>query len=228
MNSTLWYTVYFGDKTTCIDPDSIRGQICPIFNKFPVKNIIFQHQVHDIHGHAVTADTLELYRKSEIYDSDYLITNIPGIAIGVLTADCLSIAIADVAHKAVGMVHAGWRGSVGGIVRVALNHMKKLYGTQVYDVKIYCGSCAHLCCYQVDHVFIQKLPDWAKPALVLRGQQNYFDLISCNILLLNSLGINNKQIETSLSKCTICTHEFCSYRRNPGIQARQMSIIWVN
>ena len=228
MNSTSSYTVWFGDQSDCIDPDSIRGQICPIFNNFPVKNIIFQHQVHKTHGHAVNVDTLELYKRSLVHDGDFLITNIPGVAVGVLTADCLPIAIADVTHKAVGIVHAGWRGTVGGIVRVALEHMQKLYGTQVSDVKIYCGSCAHVCCYQVDQVFIQKLPDWAKPALVLRDQVYYFDLLACNILLLNSLGIKNKQIDTSLSKCTICTNEFCSYRRNPGTYARQMSIIWVN
>jgi len=228
LNDSLWCTFWFGDRSSCIDPDSIRGQICPIFNNFPVKNIIFQHQVHDIHGHAVTPDTLELYKRSLAYDGDYLLTNIPGVAMGVLTADCLPIAIADVTHKAVGMVHAGWRGSVGGIVRVAIDHMQKLYGTQAHDIKIYCGPCAHACCYQVDHIFIKKLPGWAKPALVLRDQKSYFDLLACNILLLNSLGVNNKQIDTSLSKCTICTHEFCSYRRNPGAHARQMSIIWVN
>lgn len=222
------HEVYFGDKSRVVMPDDIRAQVFEVPENISVSQIIFQHQVHGTHGHVITRENSDQFTKSLTHDGDYLITNVPKIGLSVLTADCLPIALADTKNKAVAMIHAGWRGSVGGIVRVALEHMHKLYGTEVADITVYFGPCAGSCCYQVDQKFVDQLPDWAHASIIEHDNKLFFDLVSCNIFLLHKLEITKKQINIGANKCTICNHNFCSYRRDSGSPARQMSIIWIN
>ena len=213
-------SIQFYDQKRCINPDTIRNNI------FQHQNVptIFQHQVHGNQGLAINQENVEHYKRCLMYDSDYLITNLSHMGIGVLTADCLPIALADKKHKAIGIVHAGWRVTIGKITINAINHMNQLYGTQPEDLQIYFGPCALPCCYEVDENFIQNLPQWAKSAL----QNSCFDLISSNEQLLKNQGILTDQIDKSACQCTICNHSFCSHRKTPTAKTRQMSIIWLN
>jgi polyphenol oxidase len=214
-------TLVFGDRLSSINPQAIKG--IEYYHKgMPV---IFQHQVHGNTGLAVTHSSLTRYKTCLMYESDYLITNLKGVALGVLTADCVPIALFDSKRNVIGMVHAGWRGTVGCILIHAVRHMFQLYGTCVDDLTVFFGPCARACCYQVDALFIQQLPKWAKSAIV---DEVFFDLVRCNQLLLNEIGILSSNIDNSLCSCTICTHGFCSYRKNPLSEARQVSIIALN
>jgi len=104
--------LFFGNKSSSISPPNINGKT--IFkNKFP---LIFQHQVHKNKGLFVTEKNLETYKRCLTIESDYLITNLPHIYIGVLTADCLPIALHDTKNHAMGIIHAGWRGTVNKIL----------------------------------------------------------------------------------------------------------------
>lgn len=226
--SKNWYSIYFCDQTHQIEPGTIRGHVCPVPDWLPVSQIIFQHQVHGVTGHALTCDNHVQYVRSMVHDGDYLITDLSDIAIGVLTADCLPIALVDTKNKAIGIVHAGWRGSVAGIACSAFDHMTKQYGSRVEDIIAYFGPCAHLCCYQVDKNFVDQLPIGAQNFVLICDNNYFFDLCACNIWALNQLGVTENQIDNSASKCTICNQNFCSYRRNSGSSARQMSIIWIH
>ena len=228
MTVSSWFSLYFGDQKNLVEPDELRGKVWPAFDALPNQPMIFQHQVHETGGHAVSTQTLELLKTSLVYNSDYLITNLPQVGIGILTADCLPIALADPINHAIALVHAGWRGTVGEIARAALAHMHELYGTRPEDILVYYGPCAHTCCYQVDTPFLEQLPTWARAAVIARDGRDYFDLLLCNTLVLESCGVKKNSFDTSHSKCTICNHNFCSYRRNPGTTARQMSIIWIH
>ena len=210
-------TLLFGDKTSLINPDEIQNKPC-IKNNHP---LIFQHQIHSNQGLAITEHNLERYKKCLTHKSDYLITNIPHIWIGVLTADCLPVALFDEENNAIGIVHAGWRGTVNNIAINALNHMHKLYGTKPEKVKVYLGPCALPCCYEVDQPFVDNLPKWARQSV----HNNSFNLPACNELQLLKLGVKKEHIDRSHNQCTICNDNFCSYRKNPLYKARQMSII---
>jgi YfiH family protein len=59
-------------------------------------------------------------------EADAIVTNIPGIAIGVLTADCVPILLADEKNRIIGAIHAGWKGAIGGVIEAGVEAMQKL------------------------------------------------------------------------------------------------------
>jgi YfiH family protein len=223
------YSIFFGDRPCEVAPDNVRAKVLEGRDlSVPIERIIFQHQVHGTTGNIVLHATLPTLEKSLTHDGDYLITALNGIGIGVLTADCLPIALADPVNRVVAIVHAGWRGTVGGIVCNVLADLQKNFGTNPRDLLVYYGPCAHTCCYHVDEPFLAQLPDWARSAVIERDGRRYFDLCGANALMLESCGVRSERIDCSSSSCTICNENFCSYRRNPGITTRQMSIIWLH
>jgi YfiH family protein len=209
--------VHFGDKTSFVAPHSLKNKLNTLNNQ----PLIFQHQIHSNKGLALTEQNIEQYKHCLTHNSDYLITAIKNIWIGALTADCLPIALMDEKHNAIGIVHAGWRGTIGKIAVNTLNHMRKLYGTKPEEVKISLGPCALPCCYEIDQPFIDNLPEWAKQSVY----NNTFDLPACNIHQLIESGVKKEYINRSHNQCTICNDNFCSHRKNPMSRARQMSII---
>jgi len=224
-----YFEISWGNKKNSITPDNIQDKIFHHNDK----QAIFQHQIHDNLGLAITTNNIKQYKECLTHNSDYLITNIHNIGIGVLTADCLPIALIDKKNKAIGIVHAGWRGTVGKIIINAITHMNTAYETQIQHLEIHFGPCALPCCYEVDKKFVNKLPEWAKKSIrrlkkVAFEQKLYFDLPSCNKLLLHKIGIKSQQIDTTACKCTMCNDNFCSHRKNPAANSRQMSIIWLH
>ena len=80
---------------------------------------------------------------------DGLITASPGLLLAVQTADCLPVIVADAKRRAVGVFHAGWRGTVKRIVEKGVGEMRRCFGTQPKDVYAAIGPGVHDCCYQV-------------------------------------------------------------------------------
>src|SRR5262249_4175225 len=80
---------------------------------------------------------------------DGLITSTPGILIAVLTADCLPVILVDTKNRAVGVFHAGWRGTVKRIVEKGLGEMQKHFGTRPPEGKGGVGPGIRGCCYEV-------------------------------------------------------------------------------
>lgn len=80
---------------------------------------------------------------------DGLITRTPGILLAVLAADCLPIIVIDGRQHAVGVFHAGWRGTFRRIVEKGVGEMRKYFGTRPEDLKAVIGPGIRACCYQV-------------------------------------------------------------------------------
>lgn len=121
---------------------------CQLKDPLKINKLYFLKQVHGTMGLAITPENKDAIPPFTI-EGDYLVTGIPGTAIGVMTADCLPIVAIDQKHKAAGIAHAGWRGSVNGVGKEMINHMHTQYGTQPEDLSIFFGSSAHNCCYMV-------------------------------------------------------------------------------
>ncbi len=77
---------------------------------------------------------------------DGLITNTPGLLLGIQTADCLPIILVDPKHRAVGVFHAGWRGTVKRIVEKGVGEMRRIFGSRARDLKAAIGPGVHGCC----------------------------------------------------------------------------------
>lgn len=198
--------------------DEIRSLI-PTFESF-----FFTHQVHGADGYLVTRQLVQSQRPW-ILEGDYLITDTPGIGIGVLTADCLPIIIYDPTHHACAIVHAGWRSSVAGIVGDSIRQMNEAFGSQPGALKLYFGPCAASCCYEVTGQLLDAIGSEAQLVTERRGNSIYFDLSAYNQLQAIRAGVNPDSIDASACQCTICHTQFCSWRRERDRAGRQISLM---
>ena len=96
-------------------------------------------QPHQVHGDVIREVTDPLTTRDELEGVDALITNVPGVAISVRTADCIPVLLYDAVHKAVAAVHAGWRGTVQRISQKVIVEMQRRYGTSAAHLKAVIG-----------------------------------------------------------------------------------------
>jgi YfiH family protein len=80
---------------------------------------------------------------------DGLVTNVPGLLVGVLAADCLPVILVDRRKRAVGVFHAGWRGTLKRIVEKGVGEMHRWFGTEPADLRAAIGPGIRGCCYQI-------------------------------------------------------------------------------
>jgi YfiH family protein len=163
---------------------------------------------------------------------DALTTRAPRILLGVKTADCVPLLLADARQGACAAVHAGWRGTLSSIIARTLERMTAEFGTQAGDVSAAIGPAARACCYEVgDEVisaFKEKFPDADNLFKETRDGHALVDLHRANREQLIAAGVASKQIYTA-PLCTMCrTDLFFSYRREKrmhGRVGRLMSVI---
>lgn len=198
--------------------DDLKGTV-PNLDEF-----FFAHQVHGVCGQVVTRQLVRGFTPLSI-TGDYLLTDVPGIGIGVLTADCLPIAIYDPCGGACAIIHAGWRGSVTGIVAKAVAHMKEAFNSKPSDLQTLLGPCAGICCYKVGTELLDTLGNDRNLVTKQVAENTYFDLAGYNVLLMERMGIPKENIDRRSQVCTICNTRFCSYRREKENAARQITMI---
>jgi len=104
--------------------------------------LITLRQVHSDVIHAVSGAA------EDPLVGDGLVTSTPGIILAVQTADCLPVIVADPRNRAIGVFHAGWRGTLKRIVEKGVGEMLRL-GSRASDLKAAIGPGVHCCCYQV-------------------------------------------------------------------------------
>ena len=91
-------------------------------------------QPHQVHGCVIREVTDPITTRDELEGVDALVTNVPGVAISVRTADCIPVLMYDPVNKAVAAVHAGWRGTVQRISQKTIEMMRQLYGTDAHEL----------------------------------------------------------------------------------------------
>lgn len=192
-----------------------------------LKSVAILKQTHSTQGFCVTADNLVSLTTAPRHEGDFLCTQLSGVGIGVLTADCLPMAFYDPVNHAAAIVHAGWRGTVDGIGAQTLQKMRDSFGTRPEDVQVFVGPCAKPCCYQVREDFMQHLTpfSWADNVIERRENGLFLDLPLCNRLLLQDAGVRGDSISYEYTTCTICNNSFCSYRRDAAASCRQLTLI---
>ncbi len=230
------FRIYFGNAKDNIYPDKYidnppeRVLAIEPFSKLKkymgIEHLLFLHQVHGADGLVIGDEQFKAFRSFE-KEGDYLLTNIKQLGLGVLTADCLPIVLYDNVNHAVGMVHAGWRGSVKNIARNVVEQMEEAYKTQVENIKIFFGPSAKVCCFQVSDDFVQYVKGYpfADRVLQQRAGGLYFDLPGFNRLLLRTVGVKEGAINMDYNICTICDETFFSFRRQQEKAGRQMTVV---
>lgn len=158
---------------------------------------------------------------SSIDNTDAFITDQRNIPLAVFTADCLSVFLYDPQKPAIGLVHAGWRGTKEKIAVKTIKKMREEFKTKPEELKVFFGPLNRQCCYEVGEDF----QDIFKDGLLYRNQGYYLDLIQVNRIGLLSAGV----LEKNIRDCDICTScsnsDFFSYRKEGKSCGRQMSVI---
>lgn len=157
--------------------------------------------------------------------ADSVITKQENFFIGIAVADCVPILLYDTKNKAIGAVHAGWRGTAGGILKNTLSMMEQSFNTQADRVNMAIGPCIHKCCYQVGPEVVEQIRESTGQGQYVEKKASglYIDLKEANRLQARSCGITNVWI---LEECTFCNNtEFFSYRRDGKNAGRQAGFI---
>jgi YfiH family protein len=162
-------------------------------------------------------------------ESDALISDVPGLALVVSTADCLPILLYDPLRRAVAAVHAGWRGTAQCITARALAAMREAYGTDPSNCRAAIGPGIGPCCFEVDGAVIETmaraLPKWEAHATANRPGHWLLDLAGVNRALLEEAGLRPDHVE-DVALCTSCrTDLFFSHRAEKGRTGRMMNFI---
>lgn len=189
--------------------------------------LVMSHQTHSDIVRKVTAMDAAGIDHRAYPESDGLITNDPGVALWIFTADCTPILLHDPVTGAVGAVHAGWRGTAAKIAAKAVAAMEKEFGSRPADIRAAIGPNIGACCFETDadvpDAMLRAFGNSAKPHIQPKGQKYYVNLKELNALALRQAGVT--QIEISQA-CTACQPElFWSHRITGGNRGSQGALI---
>lgn len=158
---------------------------------------------------------------------DALVTNDPGTALAVFTADCTPILFHDPVTGAVGACHAGWRGTAADIAGKTVAAMQEAFGCDPANIRAAIGPNLGQCCFETDRdvpdamvdAFGEAAGEFIRPA----GNKFYVNLKAINALALRRAGVSNIEISTACTKCSPET--FWSHRVHGPTRGAQGAII---
>ena len=160
-------------------------------------------------------------------DCDGLVTNTPGTALVVFTADCTPILLWDPATGAVGAAHAGWRGTASGIAAKTVEAMGARFGSRPEDIRAAIGPNIGACHFEtgadVPRALLEAFGPDMNAFIRPRGEKYYVDLKAVNAWVLRRAGVNKIDIS---GDCTVCqSHRFWSHRVTQGRRGSQGAVI---
>jgi YfiH family protein len=194
-------------------------------------------------------------RKAGPLAGDGLVTNLAGLALGILTADCFPVLLVDAKNKAVGAFHAGWRGTVKRIVEKGVGIMRLEFGSRAQDIHAVIGPGIQNCCFEVgeelEQVFHSQFDYAAElfhsvqesdavreryPMLFMNQRapghgdpcfKLHLDLREANRRQLLAVGVPAANI-TTLVDCTACSpRKFFSHRKEQGKTGRMLALVGI-
>ena len=174
-----------------------------------------------------------------VLQGDGLITDLPGVMLGVGTADCVPVLVVDVEKKVVAAFHAGWRGTVARIVEHGIETMRSEYGSRSEDLIAAVGPSIGACCYAVGEEVRAEFRSQFSYADELfqlvnssSGPHIQVDLWEANRRQLLDAGVDEKWI-TVVGECTACTRNkdgtsrYFSHRGEHGVAGRMLNVVGI-
>lgn len=203
----------FGDKDMFVTVNQVHGDDIYIIDK-PVERV---------------ADIVRMAAQKQ---GDAIITNQRHIGIGVVTADCVPVLIYDPVQSIIAAVHAGWKGTVKGILSKVICQMAYKFRCHVEDIIVGMGPAIGACCYAVGETVTEPLrstnPEWDRYLKPDGNGKAKLDLAALNIRQIEDAGVLTRNI-FNMGLCTFCNKElFFSYRRDGVGAGRMVSGIIMN
>jgi len=216
-----------GDPTDRVDKN---WEILATAFQVPRRQFFVVNQVHEDrillidHEHPKPSE-------NQLLQYDAILTDRPGLAIGIKTADCVPILMVDPIRRVIGAVHAGWKGTSLGIAAKAVEALASRYLSKPSDLIVAVGPAIGPCCYQVDEVVFESVGDPSGRDSLFRPCREkgkwMLDLPLANRLQMERKGIPSRNIITS-GFCTACRGDlFFSHRREKGKTGRHLNFIMI-
>jgi polyphenol oxidase len=168
-----------------------------------------------------------------VLEGDGLVTDVPGILLGVGTADCVPVLVVDVEKRVVGAFHAGWRGTVARIVEHGVAKMREEYGSRVEDLVAAVGPSIGACCYTVgEEVRGEFEREFGYGSSLFRlgeAREMRLDLWEANRRQLLDTGVGEARIAV-VGECTACARDadgvrrYFSHRGEKGVAGRMLNV----
>ena len=154
-------------------------------------------------------------------DADAVFTTLPEVPVGVYVADCVPILVADERTGACAAVHAGWRGTVAGVLAAAVARLVADAGARAADLRVAIGPSIGPCCFEVGPEVVAAVEAAfpaarAAGAILERSPRPHVDLPRLNRMAAEGAGVSPDAIDVA-GLCTSCDRgRFYSYRRDHG------------
>ncbi len=192
---------------------------------FPMENAVLSRQTHTDNIRIITKEDMGkgLVRESDIFDTDGLITKEINIPLVVFSADCVPVLLFDPKTPAIAAIHAGWRGTIQGIVGKAVAMMKEHFSSNPKDILAAIGPSIGPCCF----TFGEDAPDHFPAEFCTPQPDGKFlvDIWAMNQKQLLDEGLLPKHIDNA-KLCTVChADQFYSYRTHKENTGRQGAVI---
>ncbi|GFN30411.1 peptidoglycan editing factor PgeF [Paenibacillus xylaniclasticus] len=215
---------------------------------WPFESFTCAEQVHSDHVQVVKAEDAGRGRDSRqtaFQHTDALVTNVPGVLLASFYADCVPLYFYDPENNAVGLAHAGWKGTAAEIAIRTVETMREHYGTDPAKLYGAIGPAIGVCCYEVDGAVIGRMEELCRSfsyntatfdssaAAIERmvqhkgGGKAMLDLKEINRHIMIKAGILPIHIELT-NWCTSCSNDLLySHRAEHGATGRMASWIGI-
>lgn len=209
---------YCGDDPKCVAENK---QLLAKTLDVSTDHIVVPHQTHGTESRIVGGDFFALradVRKMVLEGVDAVMTDVSGVCVGVSTADCIPVLIFDPQHDAVCAIHAGWRGTLAGVVKKTVADMTAAYHTNPTVVKAVIGPGISLEAFEVGEEVYEQFAaaGYDMQAISeLRGKW-HIDLPECN---------RRQLIDAGLMDVNITPSDICTYRNaDKYFSARRLGV----
>ncbi|MFN0072092.1 MAG: peptidoglycan editing factor PgeF [Chloroflexota bacterium] len=184
-----------------------KARVAAAFRSTP-EALITSRQVH---GNTVVAVSTDAWPANDPPRADALITNRPGTLLLQRFADCVPILLADRAERAIGLAHAGWRGTVQNVAGATVAALEASYETRATELAAAIGPSIGPCCFEVDNNVAEQFRD--VPGVITQGSRKlHVNLWEANRVALVSAGLPPEAIEVA-EICTRChSNDYFSHR----------------
>jgi YfiH family protein len=200
------------------------------------REMVTVRQVHGTRMLQVAAgDSATLIRDGRaVEEADGMISAAPGVVLGVQAADCVPVLVADTKQRVVAAFHAGWRGTVAGVVERGIARMRSEFGSDPEDMIGAVGPSIGACCYSVGEEVREQFAaafGYADKLFEQREGGLYLDLWQANRRQMVAAGLSAEAVAV-VGECSACTRvdgrrKYFSHRAERGFTGRAMGMIGI-
>jgi YfiH family protein len=188
-------------------------------------------------GDGALEGRLQTAEGKAVLEGDGLMTDVPGVLLGVGTADCVPVMVVDVEKRVVAAFHAGWRGTVARIVEHGVARMGVEYGSRAEDLVAAVGPSIGACCYTVgDEVRAEFGGQFGYAEKLFKTETSSggvrLNLWEANRRQLLDAGVGEGRISV-VGECTACARDasgarrYFSHRGEKGVAGRMLNVVGV-